>query len=62
MHRSNSEVLHPMTEIDPPFKRSTVPPFMSLNAFRAIENDFFDRVVLDGGGNQAGGKAELIIC
>ena len=51
-----------MTEIDPPFKRSTVPPFMSLNAFRAIENDFFDRVVLDGGGNYAGAKAELIIC
>jgi hypothetical protein len=36
---------------------------MSLNAFRAIENDFFDRAVLDGGGFQADGdKPELIIC
>jgi hypothetical protein len=28
-----------------------------LNAFRAIENDFFDRVVLVGGGFQAGAQS-----
>jgi hypothetical protein len=52
-----SDVLHPMTEIDPPFRttrRSAVSPSVSLNAF---ENDFFDRAVPCGGGFQAGGKS-----
>jgi len=30
-------------------RRSTVSPSVSLNAFWAIENDFFDRAVPDGG-------------
>jgi hypothetical protein len=49
-----SDVLHRITEIDPPFRNNAA---MSLSAFRAIENDFFDRAVLDGGGFQAGGKS-----
>jgi hypothetical protein len=55
-----SDVLHPMTEIDPPFRTtrrsavSPVSPSVSLNAF---ENDFFDRAVPCGGGFQAGGKS-----
>jgi hypothetical protein len=55
-----SDVLHRITEIDPrseTTRRSIVSPSVSLNAFRAIENDFFDRAVLDGGGFQAGGKS-----
>jgi hypothetical protein len=49
-----------MIEIDPPFRHNAAQhrePSMSLNAFRANENDSFDRAVLDGGGFQAGGKS-----
>jgi hypothetical protein len=55
-----SDVLHRMIEIDPPFRHNAAQhrePSMSLNAFRANENDSFDRAVLDGGGFQAGGKS-----
>jgi hypothetical protein len=50
-----SDVLHRMTEIDPPFKNSAHrAAIYVIERPRAIENHFFDRVVLDGGGFQAG--------
>ena len=61
-----SDVLHRTTESDPPFRNNAAQHRVAvcvIERFLTIENDFFDRAVLDGGGFSGWQvKPELIIC